>query len=99
MSSYHARYQLLLSAGSEPDIFLCSTDLTLTLTLNPKPNPHPNPNPNPNLNPNQEPAPRLQADLPLPLLAERLFGLASAKRTRETNRKHLYALQQRVEAH
>ena len=43
--------------------------------------------------PQQESAPRLQAELPLPLLAERLFGLASAKRTRETNRKHLYALQ------
>ena len=46
----------------------------------------------------EESAPRLQAKLPLPLLAERLFGLASAKRTRETNRTHLYALQQRVEA-
>ena len=46
----------------------------------------------------EESAPRLQATLPLPLLAERLFGLASAKRTRETNRTHLYALQQRVEA-
>merc|ERR1740139_1702997 len=46
----------------------------------------------------EEGAPRLQAELPLPLLAERLFALASAKRTRETNRKHLYSLQQRVEA-
>ena len=34
----------------------------------------------------------------LPLLAERLFSLASDKRTREANRKQLYALQQKVEA-